>query len=164
MKYLDEYRRLHGEGKFPGRSMLQYVPQIADLVAKYKSKTILDYGCGEGRQWSHERAQNVIGCDIPTLYDPGTAAWSARPSGKFDGVICTDVMEHVPEEELQDVVEDIADFAEQWAFISVCCRPSKLMRFQDGTNIHVTIHPFSWWKEFMETHFKTAQLVLVESP
>jgi SAM-dependent methyltransferase len=164
MKYKKQYEILHGQGKFPGRSMLQYVPQIADLVAEFKSKKHLDYGCGEGRQWSHERAQNVIGIDIPTLYDPFTSAWNARPKDKFDGVICTDVMEHVPEDELKGVVEEIASFAEQWAFISVCCRPSKHMRFEDGTNIHVTIHPFAWWKEYLQPHFTSARLVLVESP
>jgi SAM-dependent methyltransferase len=164
MKYKKQYEILHGQGKFPGRSMLQYVPQIADLVAEFKSKKHLDYGCGEGRQWSHERAQNVIGIDIPTLYDPFTSAWNARPKDKFDGVICTDVMEHVPEDELKGVVEEIASFATQWAFISVCCRPSKHMRFEDGTNIHVTIHPFAWWKEFLQPHFIDTRLVLVESP
>jgi hypothetical protein len=164
MKYQKQYAILHGQGKFPGRSMLQHVPVIADLVAEFKSKNVLDYGCGEGRQWSHERAHNAIGIDLPTLYDPFTEAWCKRPKGTFHGVICTDVMEHVPEEELKGVVEDIAGFAEQWAFISVCCRPSKHMRFDDGTNIHVTIHPFAWWKEYLQPHFTSARLVLVESP
>jgi hypothetical protein len=163
MKYLEQYRNLHGQGRFPGRSMMQWVPQIADLVAEFKSTKLLDYGCGEGRQWSHERVQNVLGVEIPTLFDPCTDAWSARPQGLFDGVICTDVMEHVPDGELKGVVEDIAGFATQWAFISVCCRQANL-KFEDGTNIHVTIHPFDWWKEFLQPHFKSARLVLVESP
>jgi hypothetical protein len=72
-------------------------------------------------------------------------------------------MEHVPDGELKGVVEDIAGFATQWAFISVCCRQANL-KFEDGTNIHVTIHPFDWWKEFLQPHFTSARLVLVESP
>lgn len=164
MKYGQEYLALHKKGLFPGRSMLQYVPEISILVAKFGSKKILDYGCGEGRQWTHERAHNAINIELPTLYDPGTSEWSGRPKGTFDGVICTDVMEHVPEEEVLDVVKDIASLAEQWAFISVCCRPSKHIRFSDGTNVHCTIHPFAWWKELMQPHFTKARLVLVESP
>lgn len=166
MKYATEYHRLHEKHLFPGRSMLQYVQQLAILVGKYNTKTVLDYGCGEGRQWSHERAHNAIGIEMPALYDPGTADWAARPTGTFDGVICTDVMEHVPEEndELKKTAQDISSFATQWAFISVCCRPSKHIRFQDGTNVHCTIHPFAWWREFLQPHFTTARLVLVESP
>jgi hypothetical protein len=172
MRYLAEYRKLHSEHKFPGRSMLQYVPVIADLIAEYGSKKILDYGCGEGTQWSHERAHNALGIDIPTLYDPAVPEWSQRPipeDGKFDGVICTDVVEHIPESgnygnELKAAVEHIASLTGQWAFISVCCRPSKHMRFTDGGNVHCTIHPFEWWQEFMKPHFKYVRLVLVQSP
>lgn len=166
MQFVTQYRGLHAKGLFQGYSLLQHVPQIADLVSEFGSKRLLDYGCGMGRQYTHERAHLALGVQVPVLYDPAVAEWVVKPAGKFDGVICTDVLEHVPEEhlELRTVVEEIAAFATQWAFISVCCRPSKHIRFDDGTNVHVTIHPFEWWREYLGPRFTKARLVLVESP
>lgn len=38
--------------------------------------------------------------DSITLYDPGYEPYSTLPVGDFDGVICTDVLEHCPEEDI----------------------------------------------------------------
>lgn len=164
MKYLSEYRALHRSESFRGYSILQWVPQIADLVAEHKSVRLLDYGCGLGWQYIRERVHLAMGVEVPHLYDPAVDALSTKPEGTFDGVICTDVMEHVPEEEVDAVVREIAAYAEDWAFVSVCCRPSKHIRFPDGTNVHVTVKPFQWWTRKLQPVFAGRKLVLVETP
>lgn len=153
MKLLNEYRKLHEQGKFPGMSLLPFVPEIAELVVEFKARRLLDYGCGMGRQYTRERAHVVWGVGMPTLYDPAVAQFSVKPVGRFQGVICTDVLEHVPESELDAVVREIAGHAKLWAFISVCCRPSKHIRFEDGRNVHVTVKPFAWWQEYLPPFF-----------
>lgn len=154
MKFLKQYRKLHEQKKFPGMSVLQFVPEIAELIAEFKSKRLLDYGCGLGWQYTRERIHLAWNIEPPTLYDPAVAEHSATLIGHFDGVICTDVLEHVPEEELQQVIGDLARFADQWAFISVCCRPSK----------HITVKPFEWWQDLLAPHFKgEARLILRET-
>ena len=62
---------------------------------------------------------------MPTLYDPAVQGIDVKPEGQFDGVMCTDVLEHIPEDELDTVIADLAGYAKQWAFIAVCCRPAK---------------------------------------
>lgn len=163
MQYLNEYHTLHAQRKFPGHSLLQWIPRITDMVAEHQSRKLLDYGCGEGRQWTHERAHLAIGVEQPALYDPAVHVFARIPDGVFDGVICTDVLEHVPEDELDGVFADLERLSRQWVFASICCRPSKHMRFSDGSNIHCTLHPMEWWRERMAPHF-TKKLVLVESP
>ncbi|MCR4331294.1 MAG: methyltransferase domain-containing protein [Sulfuricaulis sp.] len=164
MKLLKQYRKLHGQQKFPGYSILKFVPEIADLVAEFRSKRLLDYGCGAGYQYRRERVHVLWGVEMPTLYDPAVAEHNATLIGQFDGVICTDVLEHVPEDELPQVVGEIARFARQWAFISVCCRPSKHIVFEDGQNVHVTIHPFEWWQALLAPHFNgNTRLILRET-
>ena len=164
MKLLEDYRILHAQGKFPGMSLLPFVPEIAELIAEFKSKQLLDYGCGLGRQYIRERAHVVWGVEVPTLYDPAVEMFHVKPVGRFQGVICTDVLEHVPEDELDAVVREIAGHAKLWAFISVCCRPSKHIVFEDGRNVHVTIKPFEWWQEYLPPFFApNTRLVIKET-
>lgn len=141
------YQRLHQQGKFPGLSIRAYIPQITELVMASGAKTLLDYGCGTGLQYTEE-CYHVFWNIMPTLYDPAVPAYSQRPTGQFDGVICTDVLEHIPENELDAVVQDLVQFSKMWCFVSVCCRPAKANKnLPDGRNAHVTIRPESWWRE-----------------
>lgn len=164
MNLLNEYRKLHKQGKFPGMSLLAFAPEIAELVSEFKSRRLLDYGCGAGFQYTRERVHVLWGVDMPTLYDPAVAGHDVLPNRKFDGVISTDVAEHIPEDELPAYVAAIGGYARKWAFISVCCRPSKHIRFLDGSNVHVTIHSFEWWQDYLKTYFRgDTRLVLRET-
>ena len=163
MKYLSQYRTLHAAGKFPGVSIMPFVGDIAELVGEYQSKTILDFGCGKGLQYSRDKIFKAWGNHPPTLYDPAVEAFAVKPVGQFDGVISTGMLEHVPIDELDAVVTDIAAYAKQWVFLSVCCRPAKSLRFPDGQNIHVTIKPFPWWLDFLNPYFSGVHLEVRET-
>jgi hypothetical protein len=144
------YRKLHQAGKFPGYSIEPFVPGIAELVAEIPTQSILDYGCGLGHQYKLKRVHDAWGGLMPTLYDPAVPGIDSRPVGQFDGVICTEVLEHVPADELDAVIKDIFRFARLWCYISVCCRPAKPNKnLPDGRNAHVTIRPQEWWIEHL---------------
>jgi hypothetical protein len=140
------YRGLHAQGKFPGYSIEPYVPRIAELIRSTEPTSLLDYGCGEGKQYTLRRVHDAWGGMMPTLYDPGVPRLDSRPTGQFDATISTDVLEHVPEAELDAVIADIAEYTRIWAFISVCCRPAKSNKWlPGGRNVHVTVKPKAWW-------------------
>jgi hypothetical protein len=145
------YRAMHAKGRFAGYSIRPHLGQITDLVMESGAKTLLDYGCGAGKQYTEECWHMLWGFR-PALYDPAVAAFSRCPTGQFDGVICTDVLEHVPADELETVVADLVGYARQWCFISVCCRRSK-KHFPDGTNMHVTIREPEWWSGMLGERF-----------
>lgn len=143
----DQYRMMHEAGHFPGFSVKQHVEAIGDLVKKTGSNTLLDYGCGKGRQYAElnlHRSWNIS----PSLYDPAT--FPQKPEGKFDGVICTDVLEHIPEEDLPDTLSEIFGYARKFVFLSICCRPAKKV-LPDGRNCHLTIKPEQWWLSLIES-------------
>jgi len=150
---LQAYRQLHRkEGRFPGYTLSRYVDEIAALVAAAEPRTLLDWGCGKGWQYSKRRLHDAWGGILPELYDPGVAAHSTRPRRKFDGVITTDVLEHI---EAADVPEALAeligylgprdDGGKNMLFASIACRPSKKNPLPDGRNAHVTIMAPEWW-------------------
>lgn len=162
-RLIPAYRRLHRQGHFPGASIKPFVPEITELVVSSGAKTLIDYGCGKGFQYTGESFHEAWGI-MPTLYDPGVPEHERKPKGQFDGMICTDVLEHIPERELGAVVNDLVGYARLWAFVSVCCRAAK-KRFPDGTNVHVTIKPMDWWQDRLGRAFEgRARLVLRETP
>jgi hypothetical protein len=72
-------------------------------------------------------------------------SWTACPAGTFDGVLCSDVLEHVPDEELDVFIPRLFAYADKFVWASVCCRAAKKC-FPSGENMHVTIRPMSWWR------------------
>ena len=146
MNLVDQYRLMHDAGHFPGHSVNKHADSIKKLIGKTNSRTILDYGCGKGRQYAELNLHKYWNVE-PSLYDPAT--FPEKPKGRFDGVICTDVLEHIPEEELEDTLREIFSYARKFVFLSICIRPAK-KTLPDGRNCHLTIKPELWWRTLIE--------------
>src|SRR5688500_11294278 len=151
---ISAYAELHRTGRFPGFSIEPYIPKIAKLVRESGARTLLDYGCGQGKQYTEKRWHEAWGI-MPTLYDPAVPPFNVKLISWFDGVICTDVLEHIPEDELSAVITDLVAYARLWCFVSVCCRPAKANKDIPGVgNAHVTIRPPEWWQEKLGAAFE----------
>jgi SAM-dependent methyltransferase len=146
MELSEQYRLLHEAGHFPGFSIRKHVTSIDGLIRKTGSKTILDYGCGKGRQYAELNLHKYWNVE-PTLYDPAT--FPEKPEGRFDGVVCTDVLEHIPEEDLREVLREIFNYSRKFVFLSICTREAR-KTLPDGRNAHLTIKPEEWWLSLME--------------
>ncbi len=108
------------------------------------ARSLLDYGCGQGQQYDRYELHKWWGVPCPRLYDPAVPRFAARPQGTYDGVICSDVLEHVPEDELNGVLADCFGVARSFVFFSICCRPAR-KSLPNGLNCHVTIETPAWW-------------------
>jgi hypothetical protein len=141
---ISQYRKMHDDAHFCGRSIYAHADRIAKLVKATGAQTILDYGSGKGRQYHEGRIQELWGGIWPTLYDPAVPGIDRRPEGTFDAVLCVDVMEHVPEDEIEETLADIRGYTRFWSYFSIACEPAKKL-LPDGRNVHVTIKPQAWW-------------------
>ena len=158
-------------GDFHGLTILQHHKIIAKLVKNTKSRTLLDYGCGRADAYrSPHSFPSVIGVKWSDvyLYDPAFEQYSVKPPGrKFDGVLCSDVCEHIPEDEVPEFVATLFQHARRFVWASVCCRPAS-KTFPNGiTNLHVTVRPIEWWRErFTEASARNlgAIFYLTETP
>lgn len=144
-----DYRKLAkvADGNFLGLSVLNHVKSIRKLIEETDSRTMLDFGCGRGDAYrSPHKLYKQLGLpwSAVTLYDPAFRPTSALPTGKYDLVICSDVLEHIPEDEVDEFVARLFGYAKKAVWASVCCRPAK-KTFPDGRNLHVTVQPFAWW-------------------
>lgn len=167
---LAQYRRLHVEGErflgvpaeltFPGKNLKPQATRIRALIQRTGATTVLDYGCGKGTQynpWTVKDAQgrelvtsvmDYWGVDEVACYDPGYAPYAALPEGRFDGVVCTDVLEHCPREDLPWIVEELFDFAGAFVFANVASYPAG-KHLPSGENAHCTIEPVAWWEDLL---------------
>ena len=138
--------------RYPGESLLQHAKAISDLIAKTNSKSLLDYGCGKGYQYSKEKIHNRFFFDIqPALYDPAVSTHNTLPEETFDGVISTDVMEHIPEDQLDEVLSQIYSKATKFVYLGICTIPA-IAILPNGENAHCTVKPIEWWRDKISKH------------
>jgi len=163
------YRRMHQRGEeflgvpaektFPGFSLDAQLARIKALVTRTGADTMLDYGCGKGQQYQPRPIKDDAGAvwpgvidylDIGELvcYDPCYEPFSRLPEGKFDAVICTDVLEHCPEPDLPWIIGELFGYANRFVFANVACFPAR-KRLPNGENAHCTIRPPQWWRELV---------------
>ena len=145
---LEQYRILHRSKKFLGLSLLPYASVIAEMVEKTGAETLLDYGCGAGFQYTKYRIHDAWGGIMPHLYDPAVPEFEAKPDGKFDGVISSDVLEHIEERNVAAFLDELFSYAKRFVFVTVCCRPAKKF-LPDGRNCHLTVRPPEWWENMI---------------
>lgn len=161
------YRTLHLEGDaalqyqakdmFKGYTMLNSAAAIRSYITRTHAQTILDYGCGKGQQYEARNVeipgkglvnsvQEYWGVDSITRYDPAYTPFSTLPEGTFDGVICTDVLEHCPEMDIPWILSELFRYAERFVYANVASYPAK-KTLPNGENAHCTIQPPQWWKQ-----------------
>jgi hypothetical protein len=167
-RLLEQYRLMHVNGEthlvippeqtFPGMSLPKEAPHIKRLIKQTGASTLLDYGCGKGQQyWPRRMVDSEEGIDYPDVksywgiaevrcYDPAYSPFSELPTGTFDGVICTDVLEHCPEEDIPWILAELFGYARKFVYANVACFPAR-KRLPSGGNAHCTIQPVRWWQD-----------------
>ena len=143
---LDLHRQAHETRQiFEGWGLEHYAGSIGELVARTGARSLLDYGCGKAAAWKAGLA--FPGVEAVRLYDPGVQAYAERPEGKFDLVICTDVLEHVPEGDVPAVLDDLFGYAVKALLVAICCQPDHVGVANNGWDAHATVRPMDWWGE-----------------
>lgn len=173
-RLLAQYRQLHAQGDartgespdrvFPGKSLPPQARHIRRLIERYGARTLLDYGSGKGTQYAPLPFTDVDGRSYPDIrsywggleircYDPAYAPFAEAPSGRFDAVIATDVLEHVPEEDMPWVVAELFGHARHFVFANIACYAANRI-LPNGANAHCTVRPAKWWRRLVESTAK----------
>lgn len=149
--YAAAYSELHKNEKyFANRGV--YADQIAELVKRHEPKSMLDYGSGKGYQYLASRIHEKWGGLLPVCYDVGVRQLAKKPEGKFDAVICTDMLEHIEEADLPEILADIFGYASTFVFLAISTVPARKKVLPDGRNVHLTVKPEAWWLELIKPY------------
>lgn len=162
-KYISEYRLLHTDPWFKkngyvygygdGKVVVDSFPIINNLIRNHKAESILDYGCGKAVAHTVKNLFIQNGVNEVYLYDPAVDAYQTLPDKIFGGVICADVMEHIPEQNVDFVLDQVVSFADKFVFFVISCNPAKY-NLKNGENVHITIKQPGWWLSKLKKYDK----------
>lgn len=142
--YLEQAKQYHKDDKnWQGVALKKFIPAINQIIKDKDIESILDYGCGKAKY--HPEEWNA------TKYDPAVPEYQNKPTDKFDLVISTDVLEHIPVDNLKDAIDEIFSYSKKWVFVSVCCRKANAI-LPNGYNAHATIESAKWWRELFKPY------------
>lgn len=152
-----------------GYDVVKYQKKIYDLVQRYNAKTILDYGCGKGLQYKERLPYGGgPGLELPDsewqtfdkylgvkvyCYDPCVEGFEQLPprGTKFDGVICTQVLNSIPDDDMPWVCDLLESYATKFCFIG--------LNFQREAKDKKTMYDPEYFKlprtrEFFRSYFR----------
>ena len=177
-----QYQILHTKGLkdrpgnafFNGISLAVHIERLTKLMLLEGVKSLLDYGCGKALLYDDMKYKEMPidknGQVLPkplsklwqldyfSLYDPAYEKYNKLPKGKYDAVICTDVIEHIDEKDVDWILDEIFFYARKFVFVTIACYKA-LKEFEDGRNLHVNIKQPSYWKEkLLKLHNKYPHL------
>lgn len=145
---LAQMREFHRLRKtFSGNGVLKHLATLLAFSAEIGATSGIDYGAGKGAQYGDEDAMLVhrLGFD-PYKYDPAWPEFETPPSAPADLVWCVDVLECIPEEDMDMVIDDLFRLALKGLFVTVASYPAK-KTLPNGENAHLTIKPEAWWRQ-----------------
>ncbi len=166
----EQYRAVHRSGfrsiglssaeTFDGSSLFPHIEEIGRLIEATGSKTVLDFGSGKGLAYTERYPVLASGArpadiksywvvDSIACYDPGVPEFSIYPDRSFDALISTDVLEHIPERDVNWVLRSFFELASKAVFANIASYPAQ-KTLPNGWNAHVTIKPPEWWRERIE--------------
>ena len=172
---LEEYKELHKDPKyFNGICLITHLNTVSNIIVEEGAKSVLDYGCGKALLYDDEKYKNMKlnkqGQTLPkslpklwqldyyALYDPAYPKHSKVPKGKYDAVLCTDVIEHIDEKDTDWILEEIFSYSRKFVLLTIACYKA-LKTFNNGRNVHVNIKTPEHWKEkLLQLHNKHPHL------
>ncbi len=151
--YLEQQKELHLNPNY-GVASLSFAPIIADLIRQTGAVTVSDYGAG--------KMNLLVGLKNLGLnqlnyypYDPVFPEYGQPMSA--DLVCCIDVLEHIEEQFLPNVLIDLQRIVTKLGFFSIHMGPAG-KTLPDGRNAHLIQKPSSWWLPKICDHFEVVHL------
>ncbi len=125
--------------------------ELRDLAAKSEAKTVLEYVLG-AEDDGCRTAEGTVSHDVQlaiTRYDPAAPSLSERPSERFDGVVCTQGLDFLPDEDVSWVVDELFGYARRFVYATVSDR-ALTRELPDGTRLKSRPRDRLWWYEHFE--------------
>ncbi|MDZ4381847.1 MAG: hypothetical protein U0942_10955 [Parvibaculum sp.] len=154
-RLIAQYQQMHDAPEiFPGSQVRKYFAAIADLARETGATGILDYGAGKAINYqtipgepddSPWRQSTALPGIRVRCYDPGHAPFAELDGDeRHDGVISTDVVEHLSPFDVPWVIDEMFGLARKFVFIVAACYPA-IKTLPDGRNAHTTQQQPYWW-------------------
>lgn len=140
--YRSQQQTLHETGAY-GTLGGHYAPLVAEIINKMEVSHLLDYGCGSNLSLSKGLVGKVGHAFKYQAYDPCVDKY-ASPPVPAELVCCIDVLEHIEEDSIDEVLDHLQSLTEAVGFFTFDTGPAKKF-LPDGRNAHILQRPMEWW-------------------
>ena len=174
MNYLDIYDKCFSFPEYNVHSLDLFTYQYAfDFINNNVSiKSIIDIGSGRGNflrklaqcdrnlkitsldisKYHNYSKCDFIQCDLSNKLDLD------KMSGEWDIAVCLDVLEHLEENIIEDVVEFISRVGRMACFSINCEKDTRY-----GMNLHLTIRYLEFWEKILKNNYFIIDLVKLKN-
>jgi SAM-dependent methyltransferase len=157
---IDDYR-CHSPGQ-------RLVKTFLELAEWQPGDTLIDLGCGTGRAtielqtaglfvYAYDITEKCLDAEvrgkIPFIQG---CLWEMDLASKKDWIFCCDVMEHIPPEHVDAVLDRIARITKKGAFFQIALWPDGFGS-RIGETLHLTVMRAEWWLEKIQKKFHVKQ-------
>ena len=161
-EYEEHLRKEHNGSKWGSTGARYSGARILDLLRERPQiESVLDFGAG--KQTLGRFIKERLGREIRWVdYDPGIPDIADLPSGRFDCVVSTDVLEHVEPERLVDTLLTLESLTGQVLISDIACYPTGKMFGEGpykGQDMHLIIEEPEWWRQQFKTTMKLSELI-----
>lgn len=163
----DIYNTLYRDYEYHPKNTLFFWELVTKLFPEFDEA--LDVGCGIGYGIAKFRMLNkkIWGCDIANLTEKwkqihidqycrvAPAHHIPFKAGRFDLVLCSDVLEHIPEPLIDDTFKELYRVGNGRYFFHVHSEEEhgeNNVTSQGIFNPHILIKPEQWWRDKIEGH------------
>jgi len=127
-----------------------------------KDDKLIDFGCGTGRPAAQfqRMGASIIGIDhAANCMDSHVnitflqcCLWDLPPDLACDYGYCTDVMEHIPPEKVDDVLSEIRRVVRNKVFFQIATFPDGMGK-RIGETLHLSVYSPEWWETKLREHW-----------
>ena len=145
-KYSIVYQRNRGYGK------TNHGSHIAEYVRGLGAESLCDVGCGRGGFCKSllGYVKYIYGVDIASKPTGSGVWWTDSYADNLlladksiDYITSFDMLEHLPPDNIDNVLDEFVRVARVGLIFSICYRASS--GTCDGQPLHLTVQPESWW-------------------
>jgi hypothetical protein len=138
----------------------RHYPYVLAHVLALSPDSLVDYGAGRSdialRLARKAKSKRVA------RFDPAVPEFAQKPAGVFDLLVSFDVLEHVPREEMDSVLAEMARMASH-ALHVIDIKPAKAV-LSDGRNAHVSLHTEAEWQALLARYWPSIRPIPHRSP
>ena len=128
-KIVENGKLYHGSTKsWNGLHSIRYAKKIKALVEKHDAKSLLDYGCGKGYQYTKDvewepgvvtTLDKYLGVNQVEKFDPCWPEFEKYPSlnRSYDGVILIQCLGFIPDDDLEILKEHLEKLSTKFCYI-----------------------------------------------
>ncbi|MEP2618460.1 MAG: hypothetical protein ABJH25_10560 [Marinomonas sp.] len=160
-KNVKYYQAIHSNRVWGDSSYGKHGEYILSILSSIEKRdSAIDFGCGQSPLAS-KILEADDGIKLFDRYDPSIENISSIPQENYDILINTDVLEHIPEDELKTVLKTMSSVSDK-AIIIIHLAKAKLI-LPNGENAHCTIKKPKEWRSLLFDFYHEVEFYQHES-